>query len=98
MRAITKLPEIRVRSVVKSSVTASTKYSCSGSFDKLAKGRTTIDRRGAFGRVLARRRIEFVRAGAVTAGNAAAAAALNAYARTGLAMFFTLRSPMSSNG
>src|SRR5271169_3700135 len=37
---------MRVRSVVRSSVTPSAKYSCSGSFDRLAKGRTTIDRRG----------------------------------------------------
>src|SRR5215471_11538767 len=45
-RAITKLPERRERSVVRSSVMPSTKYSCSGSFDKFAKGRTTIDSRG----------------------------------------------------
>src|SRR5215472_12866772 len=47
MGAITKLPEIRDRSVVKSSVIPSAKYSCSGSFDKFANGRTTIDKRGA---------------------------------------------------
>src|SRR5215469_221018 len=45
-RAITKLPERRERSVVTSSVMPSTKNSCSGSFDRLAKGRTTIDNRG----------------------------------------------------
>src|SRR5215469_1680551 len=45
-RAITKLPERRERSVVRSSVMPSTKNSCSGSFDRLAKGRTTIDNRG----------------------------------------------------
>src|SRR4029077_1297927 len=44
---MTKLPEIRDRSVVKSSVMPSAKYSCSGSFDRFAKGSTTIDRRGA---------------------------------------------------
>src|SRR3984893_10546859 len=44
---MTKLPEMRDRSVVRSSVIPSAKYSCSGSFDKFAKGRTTIDRRGA---------------------------------------------------
>src|SRR5215831_11803566 len=44
---MTKLPEIRERSVVRSSVMPSAKYSCSGSFDKLAKGKTTIERRGA---------------------------------------------------
>src|SRR5215467_6012918 len=43
---MTKLPERRERSVVKSSVMPSTKNSCSGSFDRLAKGRTTIDNRG----------------------------------------------------
>src|SRR5215469_4073321 len=43
MGAITKLPEIRERSVVRSSVMASAKYSCSGSFDKFANGRTTTD-------------------------------------------------------
>src|ERR1700730_506479 len=47
LRAITKLPEIRDRSVVRSSVIPSAKYSWSGSFDRLAKGRTTIDSRGA---------------------------------------------------
>src|SRR5215469_7243316 len=45
-RAITKLPERRERSVVRSSVMPSTKNSCSGSLDRLAKGRTTIDNRG----------------------------------------------------
>src|SRR5580700_5543623 len=39
--------EIRDRSVVRSSVTPSTKYCCSGSLLRLAKGSTTIDRRGA---------------------------------------------------
>src|SRR5215468_238628 len=43
MGAITKLPEIRDRSVVRSSVIASAKYSCSGLFDKFANGRTTTD-------------------------------------------------------
>src|SRR5262249_24407205 len=42
-----KLPSIRERSVVRLSVIASTKYSCSGSFDRLANGNTTIDRRSA---------------------------------------------------
>ena len=45
-RVTKKLPEIRDRSVVRSSVIPSTKYSWSGSFDRLANGRTTIDRRG----------------------------------------------------
>src|ERR1700730_1085965 len=48
-RAITKLPEIRERSVVRSSVIPSAKYSWSGSFDRFVNGRTTIDRRGAGG-------------------------------------------------
>src|SRR6516225_6195820 len=43
---MTKPPERRERSVVRSSVMPSTKYSCSGTFDKFAKGRTTIDSRG----------------------------------------------------
>src|SRR5215813_2577276 len=42
-----KLPEIRERSVVRSSVSPSAKYSWSGSFDRLEKGRTTIDNRWA---------------------------------------------------
>ena len=46
LRAMTKLPEIRERSVVRSSVIPSAKYSNPGSFEKLAKGSTTIDRRG----------------------------------------------------
>ena len=37
-------PEIRDRSVVRSSVIASAKYSCSGLFDKFANGRTTTDK------------------------------------------------------
>jgi hypothetical protein len=37
---------MRDRSVVKLSVTPSTKYSCCGSPDILVNGRTTIDRRG----------------------------------------------------
>src|SRR3984957_1903482 len=44
---MTKLPDIRDRSVVRLSVTPSTKYSCSGLPPILAKGSTTIDRRGA---------------------------------------------------
>src|SRR6516162_531665 len=44
MGAITKLPEIRDRSVVRSSVIASAKYSFSGLFDKFANGRTTTDK------------------------------------------------------
>src|SRR6516165_10929384 len=44
MGAITKLPEIRDRSVVRSSVIASAKYSCSGLVDKFANGRTTTDK------------------------------------------------------
>src|ERR1700730_1899858 len=47
LRAITKLPEIRERSVVRSSVIPSANYSWSGSFDRFVNGRTTIDRRGA---------------------------------------------------
>src|ERR1700756_3160728 len=39
--------EIRDRSVVRSSVIPSAKYCCSGSLLRFAKGRTTIDRRGA---------------------------------------------------
>src|ERR1700738_4825336 len=49
LRAITKLPEIRERSVVRSSVIPSAKYSWSGSFDRFVNGRTTIDKRGAGG-------------------------------------------------
>src|SRR5258707_725190 len=44
---MTKLLAIRERSVVTSSVTASEKYSCSGSLERFRKGRTTTDRRGA---------------------------------------------------
>src|SRR6266851_4695507 len=47
LREITKLPVIRDRSVVRSSVTPSAKYCCSRSSLRLAKGSTTIDRRGA---------------------------------------------------
>ena len=46
LRAITNEPEMRERSVVRLSVTPSTKYSCSGSPPRLAKGRTTMERRG----------------------------------------------------
>src|SRR5215468_11902850 len=46
LRPITNEPEMRDRSVVRLSVTPSTKYSCSGSPPRLAKGRTTIERRG----------------------------------------------------
>ena len=46
LRAITKEPLMRDRSVVRLSVTPSTKYSCSGSPPILAKGKTTIERRG----------------------------------------------------
>src|SRR5712691_53926 len=44
---MTKLPAIRDRSVVRSSVTPSAKYCCSGSLLRLLKGSTTIDRRRA---------------------------------------------------
>src|SRR6516162_6583448 len=45
-RAITKLPEIRERSVVRPSVRPSAKYSWSGSLLRLVKGSTTIDSGG----------------------------------------------------
>jgi hypothetical protein len=98
VREITKLFTMRERSVVKSSVIASTKYSCSGSLDILAKGSTTIDRRGV---EAPRRRIgrDWSGSGGActgTSGIDAAIAALMAYAGTGRAMFLTLCSPMSS--
>src|SRR5215467_3437676 len=46
LRAITKLPEIRDRSVVRSSVIPSAKYSWSGSLDRFSNGNTTKDKRG----------------------------------------------------
>ena len=46
LRAITNDPAMRERSVVKLSVTPSTKYFCSGSPPRLAKGKTTMDQRG----------------------------------------------------
>ena len=46
LRAITTAPRIRERSVVRLSVTPSTKCSCSGSPPILAKGKTTIESRG----------------------------------------------------
>jgi len=47
LREITKLWAIRDRSVVRSSVTPSAKYCCSGSLLRLVNGSTTIERRGA---------------------------------------------------
>ena len=46
LRPTTKAPAMRERSVVRLSVTPSTKYSCSASPPILAKGKTTIERRG----------------------------------------------------
>jgi hypothetical protein len=47
LREMTNVPTSRDRSVVRSSVIPSAKYYWSGSLLRLAKGRTTIDRRGA---------------------------------------------------
>src|SRR5205809_6431239 len=47
LREITRTFRRRDRSVVRSSVTPSAKYCCSGSLLRFAKGRTTIDSRGA---------------------------------------------------
>src|SRR5712671_1793323 len=47
LREITNIPEIRDRSVVRSSVIPSAKYRCSGSLLRLTNGNTTIERRGA---------------------------------------------------
>src|SRR5215470_15669054 len=47
LREITNMSAIRDRSVVKSSVMPSAKYCCSESLLILAKGSTTIDKRGA---------------------------------------------------
>ena len=47
LRAITNEPLMRDKSVVRLSVTPSTKYSCSGSPPMFANGSTTMDRRGA---------------------------------------------------
>src|SRR6267143_2171993 len=44
---MTKLPEIRERSVVRFSVIPSAKYSCSGSCERFSNGKTTIDSRDA---------------------------------------------------
>ena len=44
---MTSMPGIRERSVVRVSVTPSTKYSCSGSPPMLAKGSRTIERGGS---------------------------------------------------
>src|SRR5215472_11741886 len=44
---MTKLPEIRERSVVRSSLMPSAKYSWSGSLLRFVNGSTTIDSRGA---------------------------------------------------
>jgi len=46
--AITNDPGIRDKSVVKSSVIPSAKYSCSGSWPAFANGSTTMDSRGGF--------------------------------------------------
>ena len=46
LRAITNEPRMRERSVVRLSVTPSTKCSCSAPPPILANGRTTIERRG----------------------------------------------------
>src|SRR5215471_12245320 len=45
---MTNMCGMRDRSVVRSSVIPSAKYCCSGSLLRLAKGRTTIDRRDAW--------------------------------------------------
>ena len=47
LRAITKLLWMRDSSVVKYSVTPSAKYSWFGSFERLVKGRTTMESRAA---------------------------------------------------
>jgi hypothetical protein len=46
LREITSMPPSRDRSVVKSSVMPSAKYCCSRSSLRLAKGKTTIEKRG----------------------------------------------------
>jgi hypothetical protein len=69
LREITNMSASRDRSVVRSSVIPSAKYCWSGSLLRLAKGNTTIDRRGA------RRVCEIeVAAGAVAIGVAEAVA------------------------
>src|SRR5215471_20641138 len=50
---MTKLSSMRDRSVVRSSVMPSARYSCEASSLRLAKGSTTIDRRGAVMALLA---------------------------------------------
>src|SRR5258706_13207247 len=60
---------IRDRSVVRSSVIPSAKYCCSGSLLRFAKGRTTIDSRGAdFASMLAAGCVAVEGAWVVTAG------------------------------
>jgi hypothetical protein len=69
LREITKLSAICDRSVVRSSVTPSAKYCCSRSSLRLAKGRTTIDKRGtADGTIGA---VVFSSGGAVTVADGA---------------------------
>ena len=51
LRAITNAPLMRDKSVVRLSVTPSTKYSCSGSPPMFTNGSTTRDKRDAEGRL-----------------------------------------------
>ena len=87
---MTNAPAMRDRSVVRLSVTPSAKYSCSGSQPILAKGSTTIERRG--GLKLDRRGLP-----AVARGVAVEPDGPDRYARTGRAMFLSIWSPRSTN-
>ena len=86
LRAMTKAPRMRERSVVRLSVIPSTKYSCSGSPPMLAKGNTTRERRGGSRR-----------SGAGGTGVARAVWATSSEkTRIGSAMFFSRMAPRST--
>src|SRR3954447_25366485 len=61
---MTKLPSRCERSVIRSSVIPSAKYSCSGSWLRLVKGRTTSESGGAFVLLTARNASGWLGAGA----------------------------------
>src|SRR5262245_39910997 len=95
LRAMTKLPDRRERSVVRSSVRPSAKNSPSGSVLRLAKGRTTSDSAAMFGNGGAA--IEGLYGRGSDGVDADGRARDSEKRWTGRARFLSVTSPLSSN-
>ena len=95
-RAVTKAPEMRERSAIRSSVIPSTKWSSAALPVKFASGRTATERLGGDKSDCCREEREIEPDGSVARAATYSTDDLIRWTSTGLAMFLTSRSPSHS--